>query len=131
VWLMGVCARAKSCKTSKLRDMLRAEIAARRKTLVFSQMTRLLDIVEVVLHDDDIEFVRLDGSTPIDERQPLIDRFNSSATLCVFLLSTRAGGLGINLASAETVIFYDISFNPQVERQVSARECVRVRARMY
>jgi SNF2 family DNA or RNA helicase len=65
--------------------------------------------------------VRLDGSTAIAERQPLIDRFNNEPDLQVFLLSTRAGGLGINLTSATRVIFYDSGFNPQVERQAEDR----------
>jgi SNF2 family DNA or RNA helicase len=64
------------------------------------------------------KYVRLDGSTPVATRQLLIDKFNDeNENLFIFLLSTRAGGVGINLTSADTVIFYDIAFNPQVDRQ--------------
>lgn len=67
-------------------------------------------------------YVRLDGNTPVAQRQILIDRFNEDPdNLFVFLLSTRAGGVGINLTSADTVIFYDIAFNPQVDRQAEDR----------
>jgi hypothetical protein len=63
----------------------------------------------------------LDGQTPVSERQFLIDSFNLNPNIFVFLLSTRAGGLGINLTAADTVIFYDISFNPYVDRQAEDR----------
>jgi len=67
------------------------------------------------------KYLRLDGSTPVPERQPKIDTFNKNQDIFIFLLSTRAGGLGINLTSANTVIFLDISFNPQADRQAESR----------
>jgi SWI/SNF-related matrix-associated actin-dependent regulator 1 of chromatin subfamily A len=85
--------------------------------LVFSQWTRLLDLLEVLLNDMGMEFLRLDGSTPIKERQELIDEFNSNQEISVFLLSTKAGGLGINLTSADTVILHDLDFNPENDKQ--------------
>lgn len=85
--------------------------------LVFSQWTRLLDLLEVLLNDMGLQFLRLDGSTPIKERQELIDEFNSNQEIAVFLLSTKAGGLGINLTSADTVILHDLDFNPENDKQ--------------
>ncbi len=63
-------------------------------------------------------FVRLDGSTPVLDRQMLIDEYNRDRDIFVFLLSTRAGGLGINLTSADICIFHDIDWNPEMDRQV-------------
>ena len=70
-------------------------------------------------------YVRLDGNTPVTERPLLIDRFSYDPNVFLFLLSTRAGGVGINLTAADTVVFYDISFNPQVDRQAEDR-CHRI-----
>ena len=68
------------------------------------QWTRLLDLLEILLNDLGMPFLRLDGSTPIIERQKLIDEFSAEgAAIPVFLLSTKAGGLGINLVAADVV----------------------------
>lgn len=78
------------------------------RVLIFSQMTRLLDILEDYLVYREYEYCRIDGSTSSEEREQAIEEFNKEdSTKFVFLLSTRAGGLGINLASADTVILYD------------------------
>jgi SWI/SNF-related matrix-associated actin-dependent regulator of chromatin subfamily A containing DEAD/H box 1 len=77
------------------------------------------------MHQWDYSCVRLDGDTPVADRQAIIDSYNDDSSIFVFLLSTLAGGVGINLASADTVIFYDISFNPQVDRQAEDR-CHRI-----
>ena len=83
---------------------------------------RVLSILEDLITMWGYQYVRLDGNTPVTERQVLIDRYNDEPdTLFIFLLSTRAGGVGINLTSADTVIFYDIAFNPQVDRQAEDR----------
>lgn len=68
-----------------------------------------------------LKFCRLDGSTPVVERKALIDRFGSDRSISVFLLSTRAGGLGINLTSADTVILHDVDFNPENDRQAEVK----------
>ena len=70
-------------------------------------MTRMLDLLEVYLESRRFQYCRIDGSVGLEDRQAAIDAFNGDPELRVFLLSTRAGGLGINLASADTVIFYD------------------------
>lgn len=81
----------------------------------------MLDILEHYVTHLDYKYLRLDGQTPVSERQEKIDQFNSDRSVFIFLLSTRAGGLGINLATADTAVFYDISFNPQVDRQAEDR----------
>ena len=71
-------------------------------------------------------YFRIDGSTPVTERQPLIDAFNKTgAAVNIFLLSTRAGGMGINLTSANVVVMHDIDFNPQNDMQAQDR-CHRI-----
>jgi len=77
------------------------------------------------MNDMGLAFLRLDGSTPISIRQELIDKFNKDNKIPVFLLSTKAGGLGINLTSADTVIMHDLDFNPENDRQAEDR-CHRI-----
>ncbi|KAJ1374139.1 hypothetical protein KIN20_036760 [Parelaphostrongylus tenuis] len=91
------------------------------KVLVFSQFTSMLDILEVYLRIRKYAFRRLDGSTPVMERQEIINEFNNEPELFVFLLSTRAGGLGINLTSANHIILHDIDFNPYNDKQAEDR----------
>ncbi|EME27220.1 chromatin remodeling complex / DNA-dep ATPase [Galdieria sulphuraria] len=94
--------------------------------LLYSQMTRMLDILEDYLCLRGYVYCRIDGSTSFEDRQDMIRSFNSSdSDIFIFLLSTRAGGLGINLVAADTVIFYDSDFNPQVDLQAMDR-CHRI-----
>jgi ATP-dependent DNA helicase len=92
------------------------------KVLIFSQMTRMLDIIA-----DWFEFVkrykfcRIDGSVRMDIRRQQIHAFNTDPSIQVFLLSTRAGGLGINLTAADTVIIVDSDWNPQADLQAQDR----------
>ncbi|XP_041855219.1 SWI/SNF-related matrix-associated actin-dependent regulator of chromatin subfamily A containing DEAD/H box 1A isoform X2 [Melanotaenia boesemani] len=95
------------------------------RVVLFSQFTMMLDIVEVLLKHINHRYVRLDGSTPIADRIVLIDEFNTDPDIFVFLLSTRAGGLGINLTSANVVILHDIDCNPYNDKQAEDR-CHRV-----
>lgn len=91
------------------------------KVLIFSQMTRMLDILQDYLHFRGYSYERLDGSVRGDERNNAVKNFNSDDSTFIFLLSTRAGGLGLNLTSADTVIFYDSDWNPQQDLQAQAR----------
>ncbi|CAC5422274.1 SMARCA5 [Mytilus coruscus] len=92
------------------------------RVLIFSQMTRVLDILEDYLFWQGYQFCRLDGKTPHAERTVSINEFNSPGSeKFIFMLSTRAGGLGINLATADVVIIYDSDFNPQVDLQAMDR----------
>jgi len=106
-----------SPKMEELRTLLPKLQSEGHRMLIFSQWTRLLDLLEVLLEDMNMEYLRLDGSTPIKERQERIDIFNEDVSIPVFLLSTKAGGLGINLTSADTVILHDLDFNPENDKQ--------------
>ncbi|KAL2530390.1 chromatin remodeling factor17 [Forsythia ovata] len=92
------------------------------RVLIFSQMTRLLDILEDYLMFRGYQYCRIDGNTGGDDRDAYIENFNMPGSeKFVFLLSTRAGGLGINLATADVVILYDSDWNPQVDLQAQDR----------
>ncbi|KAM6965442.1 SWI/SNF-related matrix-associated actin-dependent regulator of chromatin subfamily A containing DEAD/H box 1A-like [Aplochiton taeniatus] len=91
------------------------------RVVLFSQFTMMLDIVEILLRHLKHRYVRLDGSTPIADRIVLIDEFNNDPNIFVFLLSTRAGGLGINLTSANVVILHDMDYNPYNDKQAEDR----------
>ncbi|KAK4789616.1 hypothetical protein SAY86_016920 [Trapa natans] len=94
----------------------------KHRVLIFSQMVRMLDIVAEYMSLRGFQFQRLDGSTKAELRQQAMDHFNApgSDDFC-FLLSTRAGGLGINLATADTVIIFDSDWNPQNDLQAMSR----------
>lgn len=88
------------------------------KVILFSQMTTLLDLIEDYLIDNDLPFVRFDGTTKLQERQDAIDEFNDvNSDVFIFLLSTRSGGLGINLTAADTAIIFDSDWNPHMDSQ--------------
>ncbi|XP_026059449.1 SWI/SNF-related matrix-associated actin-dependent regulator of chromatin subfamily A member 5-like isoform X1 [Carassius auratus] len=92
------------------------------RVLIFSQMTRVLDILEDYCMWRNYGYCRLDGQTPHEERQISINAFNEpNSSKFLFMLSTRAGGLGINLATADVVIIYDSDWNPQVDLQAMDR----------
>ncbi|XP_062082267.1 protein CHROMATIN REMODELING 5 isoform X6 [Humulus lupulus] len=94
----------------------------KHRVLIFSQMVRMLDILAEYMSHRGFQFQRLDGSTKAELRQQAMDHFNApgSDDFC-FLLSTRAGGLGINLATADTVIIFDSDWNPQNDLQAMSR----------
>ncbi|KAG5844891.1 hypothetical protein ANANG_G00132980 [Anguilla anguilla] len=92
------------------------------RVLIFSQMTRMLDILEDYCMWRNYGYCRLDGQTAHDERQKSINVYNEpNSPKFLFMLSTRAGGLGINLATADVVIIYDSDWNPQVDLQAMDR----------
>lgn len=92
------------------------------RVLIFSQMVRMLDILAEYLQKRHFPFQRLDGSIKGEIRKQALDHFNAEGSLdFCFLLSTRAGGLGINLATADTVIIFDSDWNPQNDLQAQAR----------
>ncbi|KAF8392449.1 hypothetical protein HHK36_022791 [Tetracentron sinense] len=92
------------------------------RVLLFSQMTRLINILEIYLQLHDFKYVRLDGSTKTEERGTLLKQFNApDSPFFMFLLSTRAGGLGLNLQTADTVIIFDSDWNPQMDQQAEDR----------
>ncbi len=95
------------------------------RVLMFSQFTMVMDIMEQYLRVRGHTYLRLDGSTPVQECQYMIDQFNRDDSIFIFILSTKAGGLGINLTAANTVILHDIDFNPYNDKQAEDR-CHRV-----
>lgn len=107
-----------SAKLSRLIEMLDELVAAGRRVLVFSQFTRMLDLIEPELRQQQIPFLRLDGSTR--DRDEPVRRFQNNE-VPVFLISLRAGGVGLNLTAADTVIHYDPWWNPAVEAQATDR----------
>lgn len=102
-------------------ELLERYMAEGRKCLIFSQFTQILDILQVVLKQRSIEFLVLTGSTAVDVRQGLVDKFTEDDSIPVFLLSTKAGGMGINLTAASVVILFDQDFNPHNDRQAADR----------
>ncbi|KAG7812119.1 hypothetical protein KL921_001351 [Ogataea angusta] len=92
------------------------------RVLIFSQMSRLLDILEDYCYLRGYEYCRIDGSTAHEERIQSIDDFNKpNSDKFIFLLTTRAGGLGINLTTADAVVLYDSDWNPQADLQAMDR----------
>jgi SNF2 family DNA or RNA helicase len=92
------------------------------RVLVFNQMTRIMDLQERLLRARGIPFLRLQGLTTADERRQMVYEFNRPGTIYnVFLLTTRAGGLGVNLQTADTVILFDSDWNPQMDIQAQDR----------
>mmetsp|Transcript_27374 Transcript_27374/g.62837 ORF Transcript_27374/g.62837 Transcript_27374/m.62837 type:complete len:186 (+) Transcript_27374:2655-3212(+) len=114
-----------SPKFTRLQTLLPELISDGHRILIFSQWTRCLDLLGCLLESMHLNFFRLDGQTKIDERQIMIDKFNKDLSISVFILSTRAGGMGINLTSADTCIIHDLDFNPFNDLQAEDR-CHRI-----
>ncbi|KAG0329373.1 swr1 complex component [Dissophora globulifera] len=112
-------------KLQKLDSLLRELKSGGHRALIFTQMTKVLDILEIFLNIHGHRYLRLDGATKVENRQHLTDRFNSDPKILAFILSTRSGGVGINLTGADTVIFYDSDWNPSMDRQCQDR-CHRI-----
>uniref|UniRef100_A0A1I8HXF3 Helicase domino n=1 Tax=Macrostomum lignano TaxID=282301 RepID=A0A1I8HXF3_9PLAT len=88
------------------------------RVLIFTQMARMLDILEQFLSHHGHIYLRLDGTTRVEQRQILMERFNADSRIFVFILSTRSGGLGVNLTGADTVVFYDSTGTPPWMRRL-------------
>ncbi|KAG6722626.1 hypothetical protein I3842_03G170000 [Carya illinoinensis] len=113
---------AKHCgKMRALEKLMLSWVSHGDKVLLFSYSVRMLDILEKFLIRKGYCFSRLDGSTPTNLRQSLVDDFNSSPSKQVFLISTRAGGLGLNLVSANRVVIFDPNWNPAQDLQAQDR----------
>ncbi|QRV98355.1 DNA-dependent ATPase [Ceratobasidium sp. AG-Ba] len=108
-------------KLQELSALLRAKHAGGHRVLIFTQMTRVLDILEIFLNLHGYRYLRLDGSTKIEQRQVVTERFNVDDRIFAFIASSRSGGVGINLTGADTVIFYDSDYNPSMDRQCEDR----------
>lgn len=112
-------------KLQKLATLLHDLVANGHRALIFTQMTKVLDILEQFLNFRGYRYMRLDGATKIEDRQLMTEKFNRDPKIPVFILSTRSGGLGINLTGADTVIFYDSDWNPAMDKQCQDR-CHRI-----
>jgi len=110
-----------SGKVEALDRILPKLLRFKHKVLIFSQFTSVLDVLEDYLQWKKITSVRLDGQVSHDQRRENMQRFQTDPKLSVFLLSARAGGLGLNLQAADTVILFDIDWNPQNDKQAIAR----------
>lgn len=112
-------------KLQTMDRLLRQLKAEGHRVLIFTQMTKMLDVLEAFLNFHGHIYLRLDGSTRVEQRQILMERFNGDKRIFCFILSTRSGGVGINLTGADTVIFYDSDWNPTMDAQAQDR-CHRI-----
>lgn len=116
---------ARSGKMQVVKQLLLLWRKQGHKTLLFTQSRQMLDILErfISVNDDDlvgIKYLRMDGTTPIAKRQSLVDQFNNE-DYDVFLLTTRVGGLGVNLTGANRIIIFDPDWNPSTDMQARER----------
>jgi DNA helicase INO80 len=105
-------------KLDKLLEQLKAE---GHRCLIYFQMTKMIDLMEEYISYKQYKYMRLDGSSKISDRRDMVTDWQTRPEIFLFLLSTRAGGLGINLTAADTVIFYDSDWNPTVDQQAMDR----------
>lgn len=110
-----------SAKLKKLDQLLVDLKKGGHKCLIYFQMTRMMDLMEEYLTYRQYKYIRLDGSSKLSDRRDLVNDWQTDPDLFIFILSTRAGGLGINLTAADTVIFYDSDWNPTIDSQAMDR----------
>lgn len=108
----------RSGKMIVIESLLRLWKKQEHKVLLFSQSTKMLDILESFVQSEGYTYLRMDGSTSISTRQPMIKKYNEDPSIFVFLLTTRVGGLGVNLTGADRVVIYDPDWNPSTDTQV-------------
>ncbi len=108
-----------SAKYDMLLELLQTLIEGKHKTVIFSQYTRMLQIMREDLQKQGIRFEYLDGSSK--NRLSIVKKFNEDQNIPIFLVSLKAGGSGLNLVGADTVIHYDMWWNPAVENQATDR----------
>ncbi len=102
-------------------ELVEKFIKEKHKILLFSQFTSVLDSIKKVLEAEGIEYFYLDGATKASERVQLVNEFNASDKVKIFLISLKAGGTGLNLTSADVVIHFDPWWNPAIEDQATDR----------
>jgi len=113
--------RSLSGKLHMMELLLNHFAAEGRKVLLFSYSTKSLDIIQALLVAAGYRFVRLDGTTPTTMRQSIVDSFNDKPSIFVLLMSTKAGGLGLNATAATRVIIFDVNWNPTHDAQAQDR----------
>ncbi|VDN07262.1 unnamed protein product [Thelazia callipaeda] len=114
-------AACRSGKMEVLKTLLKLWKRQDQKVLLFSQSRQMLTILEKMIIKQGYDYLRMDGKTPIKKRQRLVDDFNKKSELFIFLLTTRVGGLGINLTGANRVVIFDPDWNPSVDIQARER----------
>ncbi|CAI2349451.1 unnamed protein product [Caenorhabditis sp. 36 PRJEB53466] len=112
-------------KLQTLAVLLRQLYLYKHRCLIFTQMSKMLDVLQTFLSHHGYQYFRLDGTTGVEQRQAMMERFNADPKVFCFILSTRSGGVGINLTGADTVIFYDSDWNPTMDAQAQDR-CHRI-----
>ncbi|KHN76863.1 DNA excision repair protein ERCC-6, partial [Toxocara canis] len=115
---MDFGAACRSGKMIVLKALLKLWKDQRQKVLLFSQSRQMLTVLEKFVIKEGYEYLRMDGSTSIGSRQPLVEKFNTNEDIFLFLLTTRVGGLGINLTGANRVVIFDPDWNPSTDMQV-------------
>ncbi|KAJ6575249.1 SNF2 family N-terminal domain-containing protein [Mycena capillaripes] len=110
-----------SAKLARLDTLLQELKTGDHRVLIYFQMTRMMDLMEEYLIYRQYKYLRLDGSSKLEDRRDMVIDWQTRPDIFVFLLSTRAGGLGINLTAADTVVFYDHDWNPSNDAQAMDR----------
>jgi DNA excision repair protein ERCC-6 len=110
-----------SCKMKVLEYILKTWKSEGHKVLLFSQTKQMLDIIESYINSVGYSYRRMDGSTSVKSRGPLMDEFNRDDNIFIFLLTTRTGGVGVNLVGANRVIIFDPDWNPSTDEQARER----------
>ncbi|XP_008289607.1 DNA excision repair protein ERCC-6 [Stegastes partitus] len=111
----------RSGKLIVVESLLRLWFKQGHRVLLFTQSRQMLDILEVFVRENDYSYLKMDGTTTIASRQPLIARYNEDKSIFIFLLTTKVGGLGVNLTGANRVIIYDPDWNPSTDTQARER----------
>uniref|UniRef100_A0A8C7YJR3 DNA excision repair protein ERCC-6 n=1 Tax=Oryzias sinensis TaxID=183150 RepID=A0A8C7YJR3_9TELE len=111
----------RSGKLIVVESLLRLWFKQGHRVLLFSQSRQMLDILEVFVRENNYSYLKMDGTTTIASRQPLIARYNQDKSIFIFLLTTKVGGLGVNLTGANRVIIYDPDWNPSTDTQARER----------
>ena len=110
-----------SCKLRALEGLLPRLHAEGHRVLIFAQMLQVMDLIQDFMRFKGYSFLRLDGSTKIEDRKDLVAQYQEPDGPFAFIISTRAGGLGINLTAADTVVFYESDWNPTMDLQAMDR----------
>ncbi|KAM9847677.1 DNA excision repair protein ERCC-6 [Aulostomus maculatus] len=111
----------RSGKLVVVESLLRLWFKQGHRVLLFTQSRQMLDILEVFVRENNYTYLKMDGTTTIASRQPLIARYNEDKSIFIFLLTTKVGGLGVNLTGANRVIIYDPDWNPSTDTQARER----------
>ncbi|XP_012275144.1 DNA excision repair protein ERCC-6 [Orussus abietinus] len=108
-------------KMAVVRSLLKIWKNQAHRVLLFTQSKQMMHILESLIQREDYTYLRMDGTTPMSQRQQTIEKFNGDPSYFLFLLTTRVGGLGVNLTGANRVIIYDPDWNPATDAQARER----------